>query len=400
MNAKQYLFMLWLIGSWSGGWAQTAPASLSALPKKEADEIRFLAKKKIEKGLADLLNTLTFEDIGEFERDALIKNSFLPNANQVFFSDEVILEDDIEPEHKNHENVVDVPVEKYLRNVDLFYAKTAEPSISFGNVVVSPVQIGDGFPYVKVFFTSNFKSKHAKLDQPYQSTSRVAELRAEKENGKWQVYIIRLAFLRPGEGLAKLGKPTGVKNRKTTVADSAKTEPLKAVEPVAIKDPQPKLPDAVPQLSVPAAQTTAIAETQKSAAKKTRKKVEDKAVVAPDLQKTLTAEQQQRARRYRTQGWLSLVGGIAGLAGSYLTYSKIQADYQTYMSKVDALNADYDVWREVARQPTGGRMAPLPLAGYGRPGIYAAYGAGAVGVGLTVNGVLRLMKAGRVKRAK
>ena len=121
---------------------------------------------------------------------------------------------------------------------------------------------------------------------------------------------------------------------------------------------------------------------------------------APDLGKSLSAEAQRRKARYRAVGWLQVVAGVAGLAGSYLTYSSIKNEYAGYTDTVDKLNAEYNAWREVARQPSGSAMEPMSLTNYGKPGIYGAYAGGGISLGLLLNGIRTLGKAGKVKNKR
>ncbi|KAB7728387.1 hypothetical protein F5984_18620 [Rudanella paleaurantiibacter] len=174
------------------GMAQTKPKPIPNLSKSDQAEIRNMARKQIE-NLRALLNTITFSDVSEFERDAVIKNSFLPNANQIFLNDGVIVEDDINPENTGAGKPADVPIEKYLRNLDLFYTKTEGFSIDFTEVIPRNVQNG-AVPYLQVYFVSTFKSQHNQIAKPYQPTRRVAEFRAERVGKGWSVMITRLAF--------------------------------------------------------------------------------------------------------------------------------------------------------------------------------------------------------------
>ena len=74
--------------------------SQSTVSKRDADEIRALARKRVEKDFPELMNTLNLDDLGEFERKTLIQNSYLPNNNQVFYSDGIVVEDDLNPKQK------------------------------------------------------------------------------------------------------------------------------------------------------------------------------------------------------------------------------------------------------------------------------------------------------------
>ena len=176
------------------------PAQAQPVTRRDNEEIKLLATRKVEKGLNDLFNTLSFEDLGEFERKSIITDSYSASGNKLFYNADVILEDDIQPDRVSSKNVLDMIVDKYLTNLDLFYSKGIERTIFFTNVGVSNLKKADYY-YVKVFFTSTFKGKHKQLPKPYESTQRVAEVRAERNGKKWVVSISRVAFVPPNDSL-------------------------------------------------------------------------------------------------------------------------------------------------------------------------------------------------------
>lgn len=173
--------------------AQKPDKAVSTLSRSEQAEVRDLARKQVE-NLQALFNTITFADASEFEVNTVIKNSFLPNANQVFLNDGVIIEDDIDPQHVGLGTPADVPVETYLRNLNLFYTKTEKFSVSFTDIIARNEQVGSR-PLVKVYFTSTFTSRHNQIDKPYQPTKRVAEFQIERVGKVWSVLITRLGFI-------------------------------------------------------------------------------------------------------------------------------------------------------------------------------------------------------------
>ncbi|PSL27452.1 tetratricopeptide repeat protein [Dyadobacter jiangsuensis] len=171
------------------------------LTHRDSEEIKLLAQRKIEKGLNDLLNTLTFDDLNESERKAISTNSYQPSNNRIFYDGNVIIEDDIDPAKVNSEKVLDLKADKYLNNLDLFYAKQSERTIDFSDISLSNVKQTPQYKYIKVFYTSHFKGKHTQNPQTYQPIRRVAELRAEKNGKKWVVAISRLAFWIPEDSV-------------------------------------------------------------------------------------------------------------------------------------------------------------------------------------------------------
>jgi hypothetical protein len=555
MKNRYILLVLLSVLITTGALAQTTPPLPADPEAKEKNEVRFLAKKRIESDLQGLYNTLTFEDVGEFERESVIKNSYLPNANQVFYSDDVLIEDDLDPKNKNANDPASVKnwrVGNYLKELDLRYAKTASETIRFSNLLASAAERKGDHYEVRVFYTSKFSGMYKATKSYYQSTSRVATLRADKVEGKWQVLITQILFFRQGETLSKpvsavaattsvatapaspkpepaptrnqtAAKPTvtpakalpgdlvvggaeqefyqptdnapvwfkwdlkamqvvrsesaqlpagffrrgGEKGKFTYYAPdssrmvvqhkdtiryrpvgSAETSLLRkviakpgvAAPPIAFKDsePTPKSGTDLAKPTTPTATTLVAAKpvtkpaslpsaptfpaqmagtstkpaTASAPAAPTINPTlpptarittagpvaKPNPTVAPALGNALKAEQARMVKRYQTQGWLQLAAGVAGLVGGYLTYSSLQSDYGTYKARVEKVNNEYDIWREVARQPAGQRLDPVSFNSYASPGIFAAYGAGLVGAGLAANGVLRFGKAKKVKK--
>ncbi|MEI7581222.1 tetratricopeptide repeat protein [Runella sp.] len=169
-----------------------------SLSLRDAQEIKLLAQRKVERGLTDLLNTVSFEDLGEFERKALMTDSYGDSPNKLFYNAEVIIEDDINPEHTGTGRPMDVAVDKYLGNLELFYKKSAENTINFSDFRVSDVK-KTSYYYVKVFYKSFFKGQHNQIATPYKPVERVAEIRAEKKGKKWVASIARLGFVTPAD---------------------------------------------------------------------------------------------------------------------------------------------------------------------------------------------------------
>ncbi|MBU1821817.1 MAG: tetratricopeptide repeat protein [Bacteroidetes bacterium] len=168
------------------------------LQLRDAQEIQLLAQRKVEKGLADLLNTIIFEDLGEFERKSIMADSYGESPNKLFYNASVIVEDDINPEHTGTGRPQDLPIDKYLSNLELFYKKSIDRTIVFSEFRVSNVKKSDYF-YVKVYFKSHFQGTHNQVASPYQPVSRVAEVRAERRGKKWAATIAGLAFVAPDD---------------------------------------------------------------------------------------------------------------------------------------------------------------------------------------------------------
>ncbi|MEZ0540570.1 hypothetical protein [Fibrella arboris] len=122
--------------------------------------------------------------------------------------------------------------------------------------------------------------------------------------------------------------------------------------------------------------------------------------VSPELKKSLTSEQQRMVAGMRLRGWMQVVGGLAALGGSYVAYSGIRKEYDAYSQKVNALNAEYNLYRDLSRRDIPPPPNALSITQYGSPTIYGVYGGGVVGMGLTVNGIRTLLKAGKISKKK
>ncbi len=145
-----------------------------------------------------LLNNLSNEEAAKFERDLIIRNSFTNSGNQIFSNPDVIIEDDINPNHFNYRRVQDLYVEKYLRNFDIFYKKQADKSVFFTNIYVSEVKQGE-YTYVEVFFNSKLNGTHLTYKEPYQQTSRIATIIANRNGKVWDLKIASIVFYNPKE---------------------------------------------------------------------------------------------------------------------------------------------------------------------------------------------------------
>ena len=122
--------------------------------------------------------------------------------------------------------------------------------------------------------------------------------------------------------------------------------------------------------------------------------------VSPDLKKSLNSEQRRIMAAMRLRGWLQVVGGLAALGGSYVAYSGIKKDYDAYQVRAGAATADYTIYRELTQRPMPPGGEPLSMTAYGSPTIYGVYGGGVAGIGLTINGIRTLFRAGKINKKK
>ncbi|MEZ0485629.1 hypothetical protein [Fibrella aquatica] len=215
-------------------WAQERPYA-----ENDRIEIRRLARERIEKNLPALINNIVVEDLPASEANYMISNSFLPGDNDVrlFINDEVLVEDDIDPDHVSSANVADKSIKKYLNDILLYYGKNANadvPSFIIKSVTVGePIVETASSALIEVNYTSLFKGKH-KSGRTYQNLMRVAQLRATRigNTKKWEVFINLIRFYRPGAGQTQTVATTAPAT--TTVAETPPPPPIDIREPTAI----------------------------------------------------------------------------------------------------------------------------------------------------------------------
>ncbi len=382
--------------------------------KRRNDQILFEVKSQIN-NLFNLLNTLTSNETTEAESDAIIKNSYLPNSNQLFYSDGIVVEDDVDPNHVSSENPVDHAVEKYLRDIELFYTKTPDESIKFSQVITSPVLDGKDYLYVKVFFRQTFGSKHKQIDAPYRPVQRVAELRAERQDNKWRVFITRLAFPQPGEGLTELTKPVIPKDFGPEKPIKGKAYSFRGIDrpsdSLSIKSDAKWL-----QVLQSSAEGVPVGLYQRNSGASQSRNTISISLTEADQQLTFRRvdgttigfaqlilpghRRPDLGRRYRTLGWVQVAVGTLALGLSYAGYASLQNDYKQYTNQLTALNNEYAIWQTLTQQPSENPVAAMSFSSYARPGVYAVYGGSVAGSGLLINGIRYLLKARQIKKQR
>ncbi len=171
------------------------PVFSQNLSSEDKEKIRYEAASFIEE-FELLLNTLALPDLSKLERDELIGNSYVKSGNQIFTNKDVVVEDDIDPNYSSYTKVKDVNVDRYLKDLDIFYVKSEAPTIEFSNIITSNVK-QDDYVYLEVYFESQFKSRHVTIKKPYQKTKRVATLMARKKSRNWEMLIASVVFYDP-----------------------------------------------------------------------------------------------------------------------------------------------------------------------------------------------------------
>ena len=165
---------------------------------KTAEEIKYQAELVVQT-LESVLNNITFNDNTQSELNSYIKNSYTPNQrNRVFYSNKIIIEDDINPKFNLGKNR-DLRADDYLNLLDLTYEKTADFSIKFTNIKSSNVK-KTNYIYVRVKFESNFNSKYKVDESTYSTREREALVRMEPlGTKKWNAFIEGISYYNPSK---------------------------------------------------------------------------------------------------------------------------------------------------------------------------------------------------------
>ncbi len=203
MKRSRLSILIWgvlIVTGVSAAVAQSTPPVRPAdLNERDIRLISIAARKRLEL-FSQLLNQLSDRDNTEFDRKELIAKSYLPGESQIFRDDLVLVDDDVNPNFTKAGNTAQPNVDEYLKIFDLGYAKvTTTNTIIFTPLQIRPPVQNEKQVFVKLFFRSNFKGRHRTIQQPYQVTERVMELRAERAGNDWQVRVVRLGFILPGE---------------------------------------------------------------------------------------------------------------------------------------------------------------------------------------------------------
>ncbi|MBX2842417.1 MAG: hypothetical protein KTR26_11645 [Flammeovirgaceae bacterium] len=174
----------------------SSSAKSSHLTAIDKDSLQLKSTSFI-KSFEKLMNQISDPKLTTEKRRGFIKNSFTKSSSQIFQDADVIIEDDIDPGFTNgSEDEKNVKVERYLNDLDLFYDKMEEASITFTNIQPSEV-IENEYVFLAIYFESEFKSQNITIDKPYQKSQRVATVKAEKVNGNWEPIIVSVGFYKP-----------------------------------------------------------------------------------------------------------------------------------------------------------------------------------------------------------
>ncbi|MBX2924974.1 MAG: tetratricopeptide repeat protein [Chitinophagaceae bacterium] len=212
--AHRIFFIVVALFSFSGSFSQ------DSLLVKDAQEIRYLSESLVKRELQDLLNNIALNGFELQETEQLIQSSY-KGSRRIFDSEKARIESDLHPLVKD---TISIDLVKYLTDFNLLYTKSDNLSVAFSSVKASHVK-QHNYMYVKVYFSSFFNNKYKgtpPTDAAYTVSNRVAEVKIDKEDGKWRPFIVRVSFFNPGDTLGDMLHNIAVKNEGLSItADSA-----------------------------------------------------------------------------------------------------------------------------------------------------------------------------------
>ncbi len=169
------------------GWAQE-------LSLEEQLQIMINSKDLI-RDLEELLNELANSETNERERAFLIETSYQEGRNQIFFDEEIIVENDLDPSYKHITgNERDMSIKRYLNYFDLFYEKSDSLSVYFEEITpVSEIAKG-AYYYLHMGFKRKLHNRHKEELSHYTPSQRIAEIRLEMINNRWIPYIVSITY--------------------------------------------------------------------------------------------------------------------------------------------------------------------------------------------------------------
>jgi hypothetical protein len=199
-------------------WDSKAQTTLN---KKDIDEIRLLARKKIQKSLPELINTLNLDDVSPEERKEVVQNSYEANPEQLFAGDSVMIDDDLSPVSKINSKKLRLSVAKYFAKSDSVLKKSSDPTFEISYIVVSEVKDTNQIVSISVFFRSFFKGEHTKIKENYKPHEQIAKFKVEKVGKRWQVWINDIS-LNENTDEGKEGSIKSVKNQPAPIVKELK----------------------------------------------------------------------------------------------------------------------------------------------------------------------------------
>lgn len=195
----------------------SAPLSAQQFSLRDQKEITYQAGLTLNMYKA-LLNVISYKGLATpSEIQQMIGESYSESRNRIFYSENAIIEDDVDPSNQFSRDKQDKKASQYLRYFDLAYEKEEEASVEFFDFEPSRLKYS-AYPYIRIKFTSHFNGKHKENSAEYQPVERIAELRAVKKNNSWKTYITSIVYAASAtpvsdpEGNVKLEAGSGDEN--------------------------------------------------------------------------------------------------------------------------------------------------------------------------------------------
>ena len=181
----------------------TGPLFVQAQELSESDSLEVQQKAlRHVRQFEGLLNLVAQPDkyFRKYSFSKLIQSFYNDESDYQIFRDSLVaVEDNINPNASPDDDNF-LSIKDYLETFFSFYEKSPVASVFFGNYKVSPIQQRD-FTYVEVFYSSEFTNRHrAYPNVAYPLRYNKATLRAERQQGEWQVVISNINYYEPSPG--------------------------------------------------------------------------------------------------------------------------------------------------------------------------------------------------------
>ena len=140
------------------------------------------------------LNLISNYAIPESKVKEAIQNSYSNTNTKHFYSENVLVEDDLGLEKRISAVRQKKDIKEYLRDFNEGYPKSDRETVYIYNLQFSNLKDNQDYLYINVKFTCLFKGINKRSGALYRATDRVAELRVEKTDQQWNTYISSILF--------------------------------------------------------------------------------------------------------------------------------------------------------------------------------------------------------------
>lgn len=172
----------------------------AGLSSRDRDEIGSRAITLVS-DFEKLLNVIATKGTTASDVQDLIQQT-TAEEGRLFFDNKVNVEDDLYSLNADSLAAKDVSIVKYINDWDLFYIKTYSEGVVFSDLRLSEITRKE-YTYLKVYFVAQFRNRHKDFDRPYPDRRRIALIRVDRKDDKWELAINGISFFRSV-------KPSGV----------------------------------------------------------------------------------------------------------------------------------------------------------------------------------------------